>query len=98
MTILTPTKARGATTKPVPDVYVEAAQQTTDADLNALFEDTGFNGAFLADLLSAMLTHERCGRHLYRSVAGRTNNPVLRAKYEEFGEETERHAKILEEV
>jgi len=98
MTILTPTKARGATTKPVPDLYVEDAQLTTDAELDAMFEGTGFNGAFMADLLSAMLTHERCGRHLYRSVAGRTNNPVLRAKYEEFGEETERHVQILEEI
>jgi rubrerythrin len=98
MTILTPTKARGATTKPLPDIYVEASQQTTDTELDALFDDTGFNGAFVADLLSAMVTHERCGRHLYRSVAGRTNNPVLRAKYEEFGKDTERHIEILEEL
>ena len=45
-----------------------------------------------------MLAHERCGTHLYRSVAGRTNNPVLQAQYEEFGDETERHVEILEEL
>ena len=43
-----------------------------------------------------MLTHERCGRHLYRSCEGRSNNPVLQAKYREFGEQTERHVEILE--
>jgi rubrerythrin len=45
-----------------------------------------------------MLTHERCGRHLYRSCEARTNNPVLQAKYREFGAETERHVEILEAV
>jgi hypothetical protein len=45
-----------------------------------------------------MLTHERCGRHLYRSVEGRTNNPVLQAKYREFGAETERHVELLENL
>ncbi len=43
-----------------------------------------------------MLTHERCGRHLYRSCESRSNNPVLQAKYREFGEQTERHVEILE--
>src|SRR3546814_13386017 len=58
----------------------------------------GANAAFVADLLSACLAHERCGTHLYRSVAGRTNNAILKAKYEEFGDETLRHVGILEEL
>jgi rubrerythrin len=98
MTILHPTKDKGATTKPMPMVYVEDAQQTTNEDLDALFEGTGLNGAFIADLLSGMLTHERCGRHLYRTVETRTNNPMLKSKYKEFGAETERHAEILEQL
>jgi DNA-dependent RNA polymerase auxiliary subunit epsilon len=99
MTILTPTKDTGATTKPAtPMVYVEPALVTTEAQQRELLPDARFNVAFVADVLSAMLTHERCGRHLYRSVEGRTNNPILESKYREFGEETEHHVEILEAI
>ncbi len=99
MTVLTPTKDKGATTKLVDGVlYVEPAHEMTPATLAAFAPDTGMNGDFLADFMSAMLTHERCGRHLYRSVAGRTNNPILKRKYEEFGQEIEKHAALLEEL
>jgi rubrerythrin len=56
------------------------------------------NSAFVANLLSAMLTHERCGVHLYRSVAGRTTEPAARERYEAFGQQTLRHVEILEHV
>ena len=59
---------------------------------------SGLNGGFMAELMSGMLTHERCGRHLYRSCETRSNNPILQAKYREFGEETERHVEILERL
>jgi len=98
MTILFPTKDKGATTKPQTMVYAEPTQLVTDDMLREQLPDLGLNTAFVADILSAMLTHERCGRHLYRSVEGRTNNPVLQAKYREFGQETERHAEILEQL
>jgi rubrerythrin len=98
MAILTPTKDKGATTKPLLMVYSEPDRQTTDETLEALIPDAGVNIAFIADTLSGMLTHERCGRHLYRSVEGRTLNPVLKAKYKEFGQETERHVEILENL
>src|SRR4051794_5585725 len=81
MTILIPTKEKGATTKPTTMVYAEPTQLVTDDMLRQQLPDLGMNTAFFADLLSAMLTHERCGRHLYRSVQGRTNNPMLQAKY-----------------
>ena len=45
-----------------------------------------------------MLTHERCGAHLYRSVAQRSNNPVLQRRYIQFGEETAEHVEILERL
>jgi hypothetical protein len=32
--------------------------------------------------VSAVLTHERCGVHLYRSVSGRSLNPMLKRRYE----------------
>jgi rubrerythrin len=97
MTTLTPTKEKGATAKPVPGLYVDPQCVATDEQLAEPFEGN-VNGPFVMDLLSAMLAHERCGRHLYRSVEGRTNNPVLKAKYKEFGEQTEEHVVILEEL
>src|SRR5699024_7391206 len=51
-----------------------------------------------ADLLSSLITHERCGVHLYRSVASRTQNPVLERKYEHNEAEELRHLEILEEL
>src|SRR5205823_11962091 len=36
-----------------------------------------------ADLLGAVLAHEQCGMHLYRAVAGATQNPVLKSRYTE---------------
>jgi hypothetical protein len=59
---------------------------------------TGLNGPFVADLLSDMLAHERCGAQLYRSVVLRTNNPVLEERYRHFGEETVEHVEILEHL
>ena len=98
MTTLTPTYDDGSTAKASPMVYVPPDRQTSDSALAQQLADIGMNTPFIADFLSSVLTHERCGRHLYRSVAGRTNNPVLKRKYEEFGEETERHARILEQL
>jgi rubrerythrin len=98
MITLTPTKDLGATAKVHPVVYSEPEQTVTDELLAGMVAIDGMNPAFIADLLSAYLTHERCGTHLYRSVAGRTNNPVLKTKYEEFGEETMRHVDILEQL
>jgi len=98
MAILTPTKDTGASTKTLPTVYAEPGQQVTDDQLRQTLPDIGMNTPFIADYLSAMLTHERCGRHLYRAVEGRTNNPTLREKYGSFGEQTERHVTVLEEL
>jgi len=98
MPVLTPTKERGAQTRGTATIYTEAAQRMTDKELAGLFPDGGLNAAFIADLMSAALTHERCGRHLYRTVAARSNNPMLVRKYREFGEETEHHAELLEGI
>ncbi len=98
MPVLTPTKATGGRAKPVPGLYVEPGCEMTDDMLEASLVDTGLNGPFVADLLSGMLAHERCGRHLYRTCAERSHNPMLQLKYREYGEETERHVAILEEL
>ena len=98
MAILTPTKDKGAQTKLNEMLYVEPAQLVTDDALETQLPDIGLNTPFVADVLSAMLTHERCGTHLYRAVSARTNNPMLQRKYTEFGAETERHVEILESL
>jgi len=98
MTTLTPTKDLGATAKPNDVVYVDPAQQVTDELIAQQLAVDGVNGVFLADVLSAALTHERCGRHLYRTVSTRTLNPILQRQYNEFGEETEHHVEILTDV
>jgi len=98
MPVLTPMKNLGATTQTGVAVYAEPGCTVTPDALQVVSENTGLNGPFLADFLSGMLTHERCGRHLYRSVEGRTQNPILQNKYREFGAETERHAEILEQL
>lgn len=90
------TSVFGGTAKPGEMVYVPLERARIDEDFKDIGD--GLNGPFLADLLSAILTHERCGTHLYRSVAGRTQNPVLKRKYEHFGEETARHVEILERL
>ncbi len=96
--ILTPTYDTGATAKAAPAVSV-APQSLVDDDMLAeQLPDWGMNTPFIADVLSSALTHERCGRHLYRSVEGRTLNPMLKARYADFGDETERHVEILTEL
>lgn len=93
---LIPTYDTGAVTKPTDMVYAPPGREVTDDVLAGQLLDLGMNTPFIADIMSAALAHERCGRHLYRSVGGRTQNPMLKAKYEHFGDETERHAEILE--
>lgn len=95
---LIPTYDTAARGKTLPMISHPPGRGLDDAALRDELPDTDLDMVFVADFLSAVLAHERGGRHLYRSVAGRTNNPVLRGKYETFGDETERHAAILEEL
>lgn len=93
----TTTFETGGTTKPGPAVYANPERTRTELD----HQDLGggaLNPPFIADFLSAALMHEMCGRHLYRSVAARTNNPMLKARYEQFGNETEEHIAALSEL
>jgi rubrerythrin len=96
MTIVV-TQDKGATAKPVGVLYGEPERQRVDAATPAL-EESGLDASFVADLLSAALTHERCGVQLYRSVAGRTVSEQLRERYVHFGEETAEHVRLLEEL
>jgi rubrerythrin len=96
MPTLTPTAPVGARSAAQGMTAVDPARQFTEGERQQFLDGTGLNGPFVADLLSDMLTHLRCGAHLYRSVATRTNNPVLKRQYEHFGEETVEHVDILE--
>jgi rubrerythrin len=88
----------GGTGQPVGVVYVPPDRQVADAGSSTALAEAGVNARFVADLLSACLAHERCGRHLYRSVAGRTGNAELKVQYEQFGEETRDHVERLEQL
>src|SRR5215207_2414971 len=98
MPTLIPTAATGARSKPEDMTYVDPARTMRPDEDEAFLADTGLNGPFVADLLSDVLAHERCGAQLYRSVAGRTNNPLLKRQYEHFGTETLEHVEILEQL
>jgi rubrerythrin len=98
MPILTPTAASGARTSPAEMTYVDPSRLLPPDEAQAFLADTGLNGPFVADLLSDVLAHERSGAQLYRSVAGRTNNPLLKKQYEHFGKETLEHVQIVERL
>ncbi len=53
------------------------------------------NKQVLLDKLSEFLMVEQCGWQLYRVVGSRTTDPKLQARYQEFGQETDRHRSIL---
>jgi len=98
MPILTPTAATGARSVPQEMTYVDPVRQVAPDEREEFLADTDLNGPFVADLLSDMLAHERCGAQLYRSLAGRTNSPILGKKYEHFGKETTEHVEILQQL
>jgi hypothetical protein len=94
--LFTTTYDTGGTSTPLDTVAVlperTASPDAMKASLGSL------NAPFVADFLSAALMHEQCGRHLYRAVSAQTRNPVLKRRYEEFGQETEQHIMILQDM
>ncbi len=98
MTTTMVTAEQGATTRSEEMVYVPPSREHRASDVGGPLADAGLNAPFVFDFLSAMLAHEMGGLQLYRSVAGRTNNPLLKRQYEEFGSETEHHIEVLESL
>ena len=98
MPTFTPSAATGARTGPAEMTSPDPAHLMPHDEQQAFLEGTGLNGPFVADLLSDMLAHERCGARLYGSVAQRTNNPALKKQYEHFGAETAQHVDVLEQL
>ena len=95
--VFTTTYETGGSSGPALELYLNPERVRTSVDVQDLLGGE-LNPPFIVDLLSAALMHEQCGRHLYRSVAGRTANPMLQAKYRHFGDETEEHITILQEL
>jgi hypothetical protein len=96
MPTLIPTVETGARSRPVDLTHVDPAGIMPPTERDAFLDGTGLNGPFVADLLSDMTAHERGGAALYRSVAGRTHNPVLEQRYTHFGNQTVEHVDVLE--
>lgn len=92
------TKETGAKTMPLGMTVAEPSCQMMGAELMTFADDVQGNSIFLANLVSAFSAHERCGLHLYRTAAGMTQFEEWRAKYEEFGEQTAEHVRILAEL
>jgi rubrerythrin len=92
------TKDTGGKTRPMPMTVAAPSQMLLPDQLDRMGADAQLNGRFLADLLSAFCAHERCGVHLYRTVAGLTMQPEWKQKYEEFGRETEEHIRIYSDL
>src|SRR5688500_12147337 len=88
----------GATTKPLPTITVSPGREMPAETLQSLPSLDGMNAMFVLDVLSDMAAHARCGFHLYRSLEGRTNNPVLEASYVEYGEVAHRQIEVLEQL
>ena len=73
---------------------VQVAAHAVGADKLLPFTDT-MQRQVLMDKLSEFLMVEQGGLQLYRVAAGRALDPELRARYEEFGRQTEQHRAVL---
>lgn len=75
-----------------PDQLILEDQVTTPG------QQAGLNSALFANLLSGFVQLERDAVHLYRCVAEKTQFDAWRAKYEEFGRQSEDHIRIYEDL
>jgi hypothetical protein len=98
MPTLIPTVATGARAEPAGLTHVDPARLMLPSEKEEFLAGSGLNGPFVADLLSDMTAHERGGAALYRSVGGRTHNPVLKQKYTHFENQTVEHVEVLESL
>lgn len=96
MPTLIPTADTGATSEPSGLTHVDPARLLLPTEKDEFLAGSGLNGPFVADLLSDMTAHERGGAALYRSVGGRTHNPMLKQQYEHFEHQTIEHVEVLE--
>jgi hypothetical protein len=91
------TATTGGRTMPISMTFTEPTRAVTPDELEStVLAGSDRNVVFIAGTLSAFLAHERSGLALYRVAAELSDNPMLVAKYEEFGRETAEHITIYE--
>ena len=97
--ILIETCLTGGRTMPLSMTVTEPDRAVTPDMLSKqLLPGSDLNVAFIAGSMSAFLAHERAGAALYRVAAEHSNNPMLVAKYDEFGRETVEHIAIYQQL
>jgi hypothetical protein len=94
---LTTTWDTGGVAKASPEVTVAPDRARSTETLGG-FAGGQDNAPFIADFTSAVLMHAQCGRHLFRSVAGRTRNPMLQRRYDKISGQAERTIERLQQV
>jgi|SRR5215217_8770196 rubrerythrin len=96
---LVETFATGGRTMPLSMTVTEPIRACSGDQLEAsMLLGSGLNVPFIAGTLSGFLAHERAGANLYRVAAEHSENPMLVAKYGEFGRETVEHIAIYEQL
>ncbi len=88
----------GAVIRPGPMITVAPSREVAEDDYGDLARDTGLNGPFLADQLSAFVAQERIGINLLRTLRARTDDPALRSRYGELEGETRRAVEAWERL
>ncbi|MDG4768404.1 hypothetical protein O7632_30565 [Solwaraspora sp. WMMD406] len=88
----------GATIKPGPMVTAVPERAVDDDQLAAFAAGSGLNGAFLADQLSAWMTHDLMGVCLFSMLARRTPNPILAGLYDRLKSSATEQARTWEEL
>jgi len=88
----------GGKTMPLSMTIAPPLRSLRTDHFGGMFPGSGLNAAFIAGSLSAFVAHERAGVNLYRVAAEHSENPMLVAKYEEFGRETAEHIAIYEDL
>jgi hypothetical protein len=97
--ILIETADTGGRTMPMSMVVCLPERAVTgDMLTDAMPAADGLNVPFIAGTLSAFLAHERAGAALYRVAAEHSDNPMLVAKYVEFGRQTVEHIAIYQQL
>jgi hypothetical protein len=74
----TVTLETGATLKPGPMLTVLPELEVVESEVSDFAADSGLNGVFLADALSAAITHQRCGMNLLRMITVNSDNPLTK--------------------
>ena len=97
--VLIETADTGGRTMPIAMVVCRPERAVTGDMLTEQMKAAdGLNVPYIAGTLSAFLAHERAGAALYRVAAAHSENPMLVAKYEEFGRQTVEHIAIYQQL